>query len=76
MSTTIVETWSGTDLSQLGPIYPMVGTEVVLVLVGLAFWLSFHLLQIGIEGRELAEDEEATRSPERLRRVFEDEARE
>ncbi len=76
MSTTVVNTWAGTDLSQLGPIYPMVGTEFVLMLIGLAFWLSFHLLQMRIERRELADDEEAARSAERLRRVFEDEARE
>jgi hypothetical protein len=76
MSTTIVETWSGTDLTQLGPIYPMVGTEVILVAVGVAFWLGFHVLQAGIERRQLREDEEAARSPERLKRVFRDEAKE
>ena len=34
MSTTAVETWAGADLSQIGPIYPMVGTEMILVIVG------------------------------------------
>jgi hypothetical protein len=76
MSTTIVETWAGADLSQLGPIYPMVGTEMVLFIAALAFWLFFHILQMRIEKKELERDEELARSPERLKRVFEAEARE
>lgn len=76
MSTTIVETWAGADLAQLGPIYPMVGSEVVLFLLGLAFWIGFHILQIKIEGKEMAEDDKAARTPERLQRVFSDEAKE
>ncbi|PWE33803.1 hypothetical protein DDZ14_03835 [Maritimibacter sp. 55A14] len=74
MSTTIVETWSGADLSQLGPIYPMVGTEFTLFLLGLIFWLGFHVLQMRIEGKEMEADESAARSPERLQRVFAEEA--
>lgn len=76
MSTTIVESWSGADLSQLGPIYPMVGTEVILFIVGVAFWLAFHILQARIEQKEMEEDEAAARSSERLQRVFDEEARE
>ena len=75
MSTTPVETWAGADLSQIGPVYPMVGTEFVLVLIGLAFWLAFHVIGTKIENREFEEDEAAARSPERLKRVFEEEAR-
>ncbi|MHA7849991.1 hypothetical protein [Roseovarius sp.] len=76
MSTTLVESWSGADLSQLGPIYPMVGTEFILFIIGVAFWLGFHILQARIEKREMEEDEAAARSPERLKRVFEREAQE
>ncbi|MBY5988248.1 hypothetical protein FIU89_07420 [Roseovarius sp. THAF27] len=76
MSTTAVETWAGADLSQIGPIYPMVGTEMILVIVGVLFWLGFHVLQARIERRELDGDEAAARSPERIKRVFEEEARE
>lgn len=74
MSTTAVETWAGADLSQLGPIYPMVGTEVVLVIIGFVFWIGFHILQIKIENREFEKDEAAARTPERLKRVFKEEA--
>ena len=76
LSTTIVETWSGADLSALGPIYPMVGSEGLLVILGVIFWLAFHFLQAGIEKREMAADEEAARSPDRLKRVFQEEAQE
>lgn len=76
MSTTPIETWAGADLSQIGPIYPMVGTEMILVIVGVLFWLMFHVLQARIEKREMAADEAAARSPERLKRVFDEEASE
>jgi hypothetical protein len=76
LSTTIVETWTGADLSQLGPVYPMVGSEFVLFIIGLIFWLGFHFRQAGIEAKEMAADEEAARNPERLTRVFADEAKE
>ena len=76
MSTTPIETWAGADLSQIGPIYPMVGTEMILVIVGVLFWLMFHVLQARIEKREMAADEAAARSPERLKRVFDVEASE
>ena len=76
MSTTAVETWAGADLSQIGPIYPMVGMEVILFIIGLLFWLAFHVMQAGIEKREMEADEAAARSPERLQRVFDEEAHE
>ncbi|SLN37841.1 hypothetical protein PEL8287_01830 [Roseovarius litorisediminis] len=76
MSTTQVTTWAGADLSQIGPIYPMVGTEFILFLIGLAFWLLFHVIQAKIEKKEFEADEAAARSPERLKRVFEEEAHE
>lgn len=76
MSTTAVETWAGADLSQIGPVYPMVGTEFILVVIGVLFWLAFHVLQTRIEKKELEADEAAARSPERLKRVFEEEAHE
>ncbi len=70
LSTTIVETWVGTDINTLGPIYPMVGSEVILVIIGLAFWLGFHFRQAGIENQELQEDEAAAKDQERLKRIL------
>ena len=75
LSTTVVETWTGADLSQIGPIYPMVGSEFMLFSIGIIFWLGFHFAQFGIEKKEMAEDEAASKNPERLSRVFADEAK-
>ena len=76
MSTTQVETWAGADMSQIGPIYPMVGMEFILFVICVLFWLAFHVMQAGIEKREMEADEEAAKSPERLQRVFAEEAAE
>ena len=76
LSTTIVETWTGADISTLGPIYPMVGSEFVLFIIGLIFWLGFHFRQAGIENKEMQADEEAAKNPDRLKRVFAEEAEE
>lgn len=75
MSTTAVQTWSGADLLQVGPIYPFVGGEVVLWVLGLAFWIGFHWTQFRIEAKELRDDDAGARSPERLARVFAEEAK-
>ena len=70
LSMTIVETWVGADMSQIGPIYPMVGSEVILFIIGIVFWLGFHFAQHGIESRELQADEEAAKTPNVLNRVI------
>ncbi|MEM7061505.1 MAG: hypothetical protein AAF557_28345 [Pseudomonadota bacterium] len=75
MSTTPVETWAGVDISQIGPLYPMVGSEFLLVVIGVVFWLGFHVLQARIEKREFEQDDAEARNPERLKRVFDEEAR-
>jgi len=76
LSMTEVTTWSGIDYSQLGPIYPMVGSEFLLFIIGLVFWIGFHFAQVKIENREMKADEDAAKSPERLQRVFAAEAKE
>jgi len=73
-STTTVQSWTGVDLSTLGPIYPFVGSEFLLWIVGLVFWIGFHILGAKIEKRELEADAEAARRPDRLNRVFSNEA--
>jgi len=75
LSTTAVETWKGANLAEIGPIYPMVGSEFVLVIIGLVFWIGFHFKQASIESHEMRADEDAAKNPERLKRVFADEAK-
>jgi hypothetical protein len=52
------------DLANVGAIYPFQGTEVLLVLLGVIFWLSFHVVQIRqgneeLEGKDRSADEVA-----------------
>ena len=71
---TPVETWAGADLSQIGPIYPMVGSEFLLWILGVVFWIGFHILQSRVEKEEFEKDEAEARNPEKLKRVFAEEA--
>lgn len=45
-----VTSWSG-NIADLGAVYPMVGSEGVLVIIGLATWIAWHIIQTKIENR-------------------------
>lgn len=62
MATTEVTSWA-VDLSTLGPIYPFVGTEMLWLVLGLAFWIAWHIWQIRSESRVYREDLARLRSP-------------
>jgi len=47
---------SFTELDTLGPIYPMVGGEGILFIIGLALWIIWHIWQICIEKSEHERD--------------------
>ena len=55
MSTGNFESWGGT-IADIGPMYPFVGTEVVLSIVGLVSWVGWHIWQLYIEKREYEEE--------------------
>jgi len=61
MSTNGMTTWA-VDLKDVGAIYPFQGWEVVLVILGLAFWIGWHILQTRQENAEIAADMKADRS--------------
>ena len=62
MATTEVTSWA-VDLSTLGPIYPFVGSEMLWFLLGLAFWIGFHIWQMRAEDRAFKEDMGKLRTP-------------
>lgn len=62
MSTTEVTTWA-TDIAQTGPIYPFVGSESLLVLLGLIFWIAFHIIQIRAENKSYDEADAELKKP-------------
>jgi hypothetical protein len=48
-------TWA-VDLANIGPVYPWMGLEVIMVLVAIALWILWHIVQIRGENAEYAED--------------------
>lgn len=52
MSTIGYENWA-VDLADVGPIYPFQGAEVIMVIVGVIFWIGWHRIQFTRENEEL-----------------------
>ncbi len=55
MSTGNVESWTG-SIVDIGPMYPFVGTETLLFILGLLSWLLWHIIQFRAENRNLDEE--------------------
>lgn len=55
MQTGMVETWAG-NITDIGPIYPFVGSEFVLWVIGMALWILWHVWQARHESQEYQED--------------------
>ncbi len=51
MSTGNFANWDG-DLTLLGPIYPFVGWEMIMVIIAVVFWVGWHVLQLRGENRQ------------------------
>lgn len=56
MSTNGMTSWA-VDLKDVGAIYPFQGSEVLLVILGLAFWIGWHIWQMKQEAAEIAKEE-------------------
>ncbi|MEQ8653937.1 MAG: hypothetical protein RIC87_15850 [Kiloniellales bacterium] len=69
MSTTPVESWA-VDLNTLGPVYPFVGIEGILVIAAFVFWIGWHVIQLSKEGKTYEEDLRLLEDPETARRVY------
>ena len=53
--------WAG-NIAEIGPIYPFVGTEMLLVVAGVVFWLAWHIFQLIGENAKLRKEDEHHRS--------------
>jgi len=73
MSTGLVDNWLNVD--QFGAIYPFVGTEMALAIVGIAFWLGWHIWQFKKEATEFRQDIENINRQGGPGKVLDDEAR-
>jgi len=68
MSTNGMTSWA-VDLKDVGAIYPFQGTETFLVIIGLAFWIGWHVWQMRHENAEL-EAETKRLNAERMRKAI------
>lgn len=64
--------WDG-NMFDLGPLYPMEGTEVALVVLLLIFWIGWHILQIRMENRQEEEEARKLREGGNLQKALQDE---
>jgi hypothetical protein len=73
MSTANFANWDG-NLLDIGPIYPFVGSEGVMAVIALIFWIVWHILQIRSENRQLDEEAANLRKPGNLQKAVEAES--
>ena len=69
MATGNIENWAGT-IADLGPIYPFVGSEWLLWIIGMAFWIIWHILQSRIESRQYDDEVSRFGSKDKLRSLI------
>ncbi len=55
MTTGNFANWAGSILD-IGPIYPFVGWEFTMFILGLVFWIGWHIVQIRAENKEFDDD--------------------
>jgi len=73
MATGQVDNWL--NLDTFGPIYPFVGSEMFLAIVGIALWIVWHVVQIKKENEEFRKDIENIQQMGGPGKVLEDEGR-
>ena len=52
MSTIGLDSWA-VDLKDVGAIYPFQGSEVLMVIIGVALWIGWHVWQARHEQKEI-----------------------
>lgn len=55
MLTGSIETWAG-EITEIGAIYPFIGSEVVLVVIGVVLWVLWFVMQARMEDQEYREE--------------------
>ncbi|MEZ8006762.1 MAG: hypothetical protein QMC60_04480 [Amylibacter sp.] len=58
MSTIGYKSWA-VDMADVGAMYPFQGAEVPMVIVGVVFWVGWHVIQFNRETIELEEARKA-----------------
>lgn len=73
MTTAHFASWGG-NIADLGPVYPLVGWEVPIFIIGLIMWIGWHILTIRQEEKELTEHTEAHGDRDSLTEILERES--
>ena len=68
MSTTPIDTWA-VDLADVTFIYPFVGWEVTMTIIGVVLWIAWHVWQVRFENQTYKEDIEKHATSENLRKA-------
>ncbi len=68
MSTGNFENWDG-NILDLGPIYPFVGWEGLMVVLCVIFWVGWHVWQIKMENKQLEEETRQLREGGKLQQA-------
>lgn len=66
MSTNGMSSWA-VDLKDVGAVYPFEGSEPLLYIVGLAFWIFWHVAQLRVEGTEVEHEMDADASGDKAK---------
>ena len=61
--------WNG-NMFDIGPIYPFVGWEVPMVIVGVVFWIGWHFLQLRMENRQQEDEARILRQGDNLQKAI------
>jgi hypothetical protein len=64
--------WDG-NILDLGPLYPFVGSEVLMVILLVVLWVGWHLAQLVGENRDLDERVQQFRRQDALQRALDEE---
>ncbi len=69
MSTNGMTSWA-VDLADVGAVYPFQGTEFVLFILGLVFWIGWHILQFRTEKTEVDHEMHSDESGESAKDII------
>ena len=69
MSTGEIANWDG-NIVDIGPIYPFVGWEGLMVVLCLVFWIGWHIVQIRIENAQLDQEAQNLRQAGGLKKAL------
>ncbi len=69
MSTNGMTDWA-VDLGDVAAVYPFQGTEFLMFILGLAFWIIWHILQFRTEKHEVDHEMESDETGDKTREVI------